>query len=78
MALVDLVSEDFVADCQSGRPQHLVKSLIPRREEDDPTITYAELAHRTARFANVLRSLGVGYGERVFTLLGRCPELFVT
>ncbi|MFE7896849.1 acetate--CoA ligase [Streptomyces sp. NPDC057424] len=40
------------------------------------TVTYAELARRTARFANVLRSLGVGYGDRVFTLLGRCPELY--
>ncbi|ANZ13775.1 acetate-CoA ligase [Streptomyces noursei ATCC 11455] len=38
--------------------------------------TYAELAHRTARFANVLRSLGVGRGDAVFTLLGRCPELY--
>ncbi|WP_055558053.1 acetate--CoA ligase [Streptomyces sp. NBRC 110028] len=40
------------------------------------TVTYAELAKRTARFANVLRSLGVGHGDRVFTLLGRCPELY--
>ncbi|WP_367325749.1 acetate--CoA ligase [Streptomyces sp. HUAS ZL42] len=40
------------------------------------TVTYGELAHRTARFANVLRSLGVGHGDRVFTLLGRCPELY--
>ena len=39
-------------------------------------VTYRELARRTARFANVLRSLGVGRGDRVFTLLGRCPELY--
>ncbi|MGR3938853.1 acetate--CoA ligase [Streptomyces sp. BRA346] len=40
------------------------------------TVTYAELAKRTARFANALRSLGAGHGDRVFTLLGRCPELY--
>ena len=40
--------------------------------------TYADLAERTNRFANVLRDLGVGKGDRVFTLLGRVPELYVT
>ncbi|MXM64668.1 acetate--CoA ligase [Streptomyces sp. HUCO-GS316] len=40
------------------------------------TVTYGELTRRTARFANLLRSLGVGHGDRVFTLLGRCPELY--
>nr|WP_317617352.1 AMP-binding protein [Streptomyces sp. San01] len=46
------------------------------RDNSVSTVTYAELAHRTDRFANVLRSLGVGRGDRVFTLLGRCPELY--
>ncbi|HEX5366202.1 MAG TPA: acetate--CoA ligase [Acidimicrobiales bacterium] len=41
-------------------------------------VTYAELRTRTNRFANALRDLGVGRGERVFTLLGRVPELYVT
>ena len=40
--------------------------------------TYGDLATRTNRFANALRSLGVGKGDRVFTLLGRVPELYVT
>ncbi|WP_405776617.1 acetate--CoA ligase [Streptomyces sp. NBC_01538] len=48
------------------------------RDDSVSTVTYAELARRTARFANVLRSLGVGRGDRVFTLLGRCPELYAT
>lgn len=46
------------------------------RDNAVSTVTYGELAHRMARFANVLRSLGVGHGDRVFTLLGRCPELY--
>lgn len=34
-------------------------------------LTYARLAAQTSRFANLLRSLGAGKGDRVFTLLGR-------
>ena len=34
-------------------------------------------ARSTNRFANVLRRLGVGKGDRVFLLAGRVPELYV-
>ena len=40
-------------------------------------LTYGDLAEETSRFANVLRELGIGHGERVFGLLGRVPELYV-
>ncbi len=40
--------------------------------------SYAELAGLTARFANALTGLGLDRGDRVFTLLGRVPELYVT
>jgi len=40
-------------------------------------LSYAALRGETNRFANVLRALGVGAGERVFSLLGRVPELYV-
>jgi len=40
-------------------------------------ITYAELKRATNRFANVLRTLGLKRGERVFVLAGRIPELYV-
>lgn len=39
-------------------------------------ITFEELARQTNRFANVLRRLGVGRGERLFILAGRVPELY--
>ena len=39
-------------------------------------VTYAELSELSNRFANVLRNLGVGAGERVFSLAGRVPELY--
>jgi len=40
-------------------------------------ITYRQLRALTNRFANVLRSLGIGAGDRVFALAGRIPELYV-
>jgi len=48
------------------------------RDEEPRDISYAELAARTAQLANVLTELGVRPGERVFTLLGRVPALYVT
>ena len=39
--------------------------------------SYAELRALTNRFANVLRKLGIGKGDRVFTLAGRIPELYI-
>ena len=39
-------------------------------------LTYADLAERSNRFAAALRGLGVGRGERVFSLLGRSPALY--
>ena len=40
-------------------------------------ITYGELGALAGRFCNVLRSLGVVKGERLFILAGRIPELYV-
>jgi acetyl-CoA synthetase len=40
-------------------------------------LTYRALAEESHRFANVLRHLGVEPGDRVFSLLGRIPELYV-
>jgi acetyl-CoA synthetase len=39
--------------------------------------TFAGLRGLTNRFANVLQSLGVGKGDRVYGLMGRVPELYV-
>ncbi|GAA1059405.1 acetate--CoA ligase [Agromyces bracchium] len=40
------------------------------------SLTYARLAREAARFAGVLAGLGVDRGERVYSLLGRRPELY--
>ncbi|MBD1545637.1 acetate--CoA ligase [Roseibium aggregatum] len=48
-------------------------------KDGEPTdFSYRDLIGQTARFANVLRSIGVEKGERVYSLLGRVPELYVT
>ncbi|HDR9511275.1 acetate--CoA ligase [Burkholderia cepacia] len=41
------------------------------------TVSYAELATLTNRFCNVLRSLGIGKGDRLFIVAGRIPEMYV-
>jgi acetyl-CoA synthetase len=47
----------------------------PRRGEPE-ALSYAALAALTSRFANLLGELGVRRGERVFSLLGRLPDLY--
>ena len=39
--------------------------------------TFRDLAEGSSRFANVLRELGTGKGDRVFALAGRVPELYI-
>jgi len=39
--------------------------------------TFAEMKKETAKFANVLQSLGFSKGDRVFTLSTRLPELYI-
>lgn len=39
--------------------------------------SYGDLKALSNRFANVLRQLGVGKGDRVFVLAGRIPELYI-
>jgi len=39
--------------------------------------TYGALSALSSRFANVLQSLGIGKGARVYALSGRIPELYV-
>ncbi len=44
---------------------------------EERRLSYRDLALSSNRFANALRALGLGRGDRVFTLLGRVPELLV-
>ena len=39
--------------------------------------TYADLTKATARFANVLKAHGLAPGDRLYSLMGREPELYI-
>lgn len=39
--------------------------------------TFCDLKEQSSRFANILKRLGVGKGERVFVLAGRIPPLYI-
>ncbi|GAY14247.1 acetate--CoA ligase [Mycobacterium sp. shizuoka-1] len=41
-------------------------------------VSYRELGRLTRKFTNVLRGLGIGKGDRVFVIMGRVPELYVS
>ncbi|HLP68974.1 MAG TPA: acetate--CoA ligase [Rhizobium sp.] len=47
------------------------------RDDSRHDFTFADLKDQTNRFANVLASLDIGKGERVYALLGRVPELYI-
>ena len=65
-------------DRHAAGPRRGAEALrFVRADGTTRSVTYAELAEQSARFAGVLQSLGVGPGERVFSLLGRSRELFV-
>ena len=47
------------------------------RDDQVRDFSYAALRAQTNRFANILAERGVAKGERVFSLLGRVPELYI-
>ncbi len=48
------------------------------RDLESRDFSYRDLATLSSRFAHLLVHLGVTPGERVFSLLGRVPELYLT
>jgi acetyl-CoA synthetase len=59
------------------RGDHLALRWLGKRGEVRD-FTYTNLSEFANRFANVLRRLGIGRGERVFLLAGRIPELYIS
>ncbi|WP_036264504.1 acetate--CoA ligase [Methylocapsa aurea] len=60
----------------AGRGDKLALRWIGR-DDRVHDFSYADLQAAANRFANVLARRGVGKGERVFSLLGRTPELYM-
>ena len=59
-----------------GRGEHVALRWLAK-EGGATDFRYADLAALSSRFAHALEALGVRRGERVFTLLGRIPALYV-
>jgi acetyl-CoA synthetase len=59
----------------AGRGSRLALRWIGR-DDRVRDFTYADLQAETGRFANLLARNGIGRGDRVFSLLGRVPELY--
>ncbi len=67
--------------CIDGHPEHVMqrKALLWKGADGSKEeYTFADLKRETSKFANVLQSLGVKKGDRVFVYLERVPELFIT
>ena len=60
----------------AGRGDKLALRWIGR-DDHVRDFSYADLRAQTNRFANVLAQRGMAKGDRVFSLLGRSPELYV-
>ena len=53
-------------------------ALIFEGEKGDSRVyTYQQLNHEVCKFASVLRSMGIGKGDRVTIYMGRIPELMI-
>jgi acetyl-CoA synthetase len=73
---LNIAHEAVDRHARGHRRDHVAIRWLGRRGEIQE-YTFGELARLTNRFANVLRALGVGAGDRVCALAGRIPELYV-
>jgi len=61
----------------AAHPEKLAVRFVDA-EDEVFDLTYEALLRQVNRFANTLKASGLGPGAVVASLLGRCPELFVT
>ncbi len=72
---VNMAHEAIDRHLTRGRRNKL--ALIYTDKEHTTRLTYEDMSLQSNRFANALRGLGVGKGDRVFVFLGRRPELYI-
>ncbi|MBB5157553.1 acetate--CoA ligase [Saccharopolyspora phatthalungensis] len=71
------IAHEAVDRHAAGERAHVAALRCVDKQDQVTAVSYAELREQTSRFANLLRGLGVRRGERVYTLLGRVPALYV-
>jgi len=74
---INLAYEAVDRHVVAGRGSHTAFRFINHTGQRND-VSYLELMKLSNQFANVLRSRGVKKGDRVFTLLGRFPETYIT
>ncbi len=62
----------------NGQLKNTVAIRFIQKDKSIQEFTYSELKKQTSKFANVLKHLGIKKGDRVFSLAGRIPELYIT
>lgn len=72
---LNIAHEAIDRHVKAGRGDKLALRWIGR-DDSIRDSTYAALGASANRFANVLKQRGIGKGDRVFSLLGRVPELY--
>ncbi len=73
---LNIAHEAMDRHCRDGQGGRQALRWLGRHGERR-SFTYAELSAWTSRFAHLLAGLGLQPGDRVFSLLGRIPELYI-
>lgn len=73
---INIAYEALDRHAGGARAEHVALRHLDRQGHRHD-FTYRELNRRANKFANALRALGVGKGERVFLLCARIPELYI-
>ena len=73
---LNIAHEAVDRHARGQRANHLAIRWLGKNGEVQD-YSYTELRELTSRFANVLQSLGVEKGDRVYALAGRIPELYI-
>lgn len=73
---LNIAHEAIVRHVERGHGGQVAMRWLGKKGERQE-LTYGELDSQTNRFANVLAALGVEAGDRVYSLTGRIPELYV-
>lgn len=83
-ALLDGLPNDHINIAHEAVDRHVAHGFGDQialrwiaKSGDRTDLSYRDLQQQANRFANVLRAKGIKRGDKVYSLLGRVPELFV-
>ena len=62
----------------NGRKRDKIAMIWEGKNGEREDYTFGDMKRETDKFANVLKSLGIETGDRVFTFMDRVPEQFIS